>query len=372
MSRAKILSLTLLFLLLISTAVYAQSNSLLLLEAVKNGDATAVKNSLDKGADINVRDSWGRTPLIIAAQKGDLTIVRHLLGANPDMNAGNKNGITALIAASQRGNAAVVRALLIGGADANVYDIVGWTPLMWAVRSGSTDVVNLLLASGASTALQDRHGQTALALAKLYGRQELIPLLSVNTAPDSEGQVATIAGEGGSRLTPQVDADRPVRGNPAAPVTIVEYTDLQCPYCAHGAKAVDSVLAKYAGKVNLVVKHYPLANHPQAYPAAAMFEALSLQDEAKAWQFFDAVFENQSLLRGGQEAMLALAVSLGADKERLLRDIDGATVKDRLAADQAEVEKFKLEGVPIFVINGVVLEGAQPPEEFYAIIDNML
>jgi len=82
---------------------------------------------------------------------------------------------------------------------------------------------------------------------------------------------------------------RMVRGNPAAPVTIVEFTDFQCPYCAHGARTVSAMMAKYEGKIKLIVKHYPLPFHQAALPAALYFEGIAVQSPEKAWQFYDAL-----------------------------------------------------------------------------------
>ena len=83
---------------------------------------------------------------------------------------------------------------------------------------------------------------------------------------------------------------RIVRGNPAAPVTIVEFTDFQCPYCSAGAQTLSAMMKKYEGKVKLTVRHYPLPFHPSALPAALYFEGIAVQSPEKAWQFYDALF----------------------------------------------------------------------------------
>ena len=165
---------------------------------------------------------------------------------------------------------------------------------------------------------------------------------------------------------------RIIRGNPAAPVTIVEFTDFQCPYCSSGARTVSAIMAKYDGKVNLVVKHYPLPFHPAALPAALYFEAIALQSPDKAWQFYDAVFANARQLVDGEEFLKAMAMSVGADLTRLEKDVRSPEIYKKIAADKQEFEQAKYDGVPVFVINGTVLIGAQPPQKFIEAIDAAL
>ena len=165
---------------------------------------------------------------------------------------------------------------------------------------------------------------------------------------------------------------RIVRGNPAAPVTIVEFTDFQCPYCSVGARTVSAMMAKYEGKVNLVVKHYPLPSHPAALPAALYFEAIALQSPDKAWQFYDAVFANARRLVEGEDFLKTVAAGVGADMARLEKDARSPEIYKKIAADKQEFEQAKYDGVPVFVINGKVLVGAQPPAKFIEAIDAAL
>lgn len=165
---------------------------------------------------------------------------------------------------------------------------------------------------------------------------------------------------------------RIVRGNPAAPVTIVEFTDFQCPYCSNGARTVSAMMAKYEGKVKLVVKHYPLPFHPAALPAALYFEAIALQSPDKAWQFYDAVFANARQLIDGEDFLKAVAASVGADMSRLEKDARSPEIYKKIAADKQEFEQAKYDGVPVFIINGKVLVGAQPPAKFIEAIDAAL
>ena len=165
---------------------------------------------------------------------------------------------------------------------------------------------------------------------------------------------------------------RIVRGNPAAPVTIVEVTDFQCPYCSNGARTVSAMMAKYEGKVKLVVKHYPLPFHPAALPAALYFEAIALQSPDKAWQFYDAVFANARQLIDGEAFLKAVAASVGADMSRLEKDARSPEIYKIIAADKQEFEQAKYDGVPVFIINGKGFVGAQPSAKFIEAIDAAL
>lgn len=162
--------------------------------------------------------------------------------------------------------------------------------------------------------------------------------------------------------------DRPVRGFRQAPVTIVEYSDFECPYCQAASTTLHEILQDYGNQVRLVYKHNPLPFHPAAEPAARYFEAIALQSEDLAWQFHDLVFENQSQLESDDKALETFAAQLELDHERLQRDLYGESVSRQLFEDSAEAQRFGFDGTPAFLINGVSLIGNQPREYFDHII----
>lgn len=166
--------------------------------------------------------------------------------------------------------------------------------------------------------------------------------------------------------------DRIVRGNPAASVTIVEFTDFQCPYCANGARTVSALMAKYEGKIKLAVRHYPLSFHSVALPAVLYFEGIAAQSQEKAWQFYDALFADPGQLSGGEDALKTVAAGLGVDMRKLEQEVRSPETYKKIAADKQEFEQAQFDGVPVFVINGTVLVGAQPPQKFIEVIDAAL
>ena len=174
-------------------------------------------------------------------------------------------------------------------------------------------------------------------------------------------------------LKPEIQAGRPIKGSADAAIAIVEYSDFQCPYCTRGYQTINEVMKAYEGKVRFVFKHLPLDFHPKAMPAAKFFEAVAMQDHAKAYKFHDIVFENQAELnQRGEDFLRDAAKKAGADLKKLEKDINDPKVAERIQADMEEARKFDISGTPGFVINGVTLKGAYPFSEFKVIIDRHL
>lgn len=176
--------------------------------------------------------------------------------------------------------------------------------------------------------------------------------------------------------TPEITANRAVMGDKSATVTIVEYSDFQCPFCSRGAKTVGDVMKAYPGKVKLLFKHLPLeGKHPNARRGSEYFEAIALQDVNKAYKFKTLVFENQNDTYGDAEKLYQkLAKKVGADTGKLAADLKSkaSDIAKIIDADIAEASKFGFNGTPGYLINGVSLKGAYPLDEFKKIIDRHL
>lgn len=172
---------------------------------------------------------------------------------------------------------------------------------------------------------------------------------------------------------PEVDEARVIFGNKSAPVTIVEYSDFECPFCSRGYQVIDQVKKKYGDKVRVVYKHLPLSFHPMAEPAARYFESIALQGHDKAEKFHDLVFQNQEKLKGEKEKFLQdAAKKSGADVKKVLAEINSEKVSANIKKDMAEAEKFGFSGTPGFLVNGVSVRGAYPLDHFEKIIDRHL
>ncbi len=172
---------------------------------------------------------------------------------------------------------------------------------------------------------------------------------------------------------PVIEEGRVIFGNKNAPITIVEYSDFQCPYCSKGFQTVKEVEKAYGDKVRVVFKHLPLDFHPMAMPAARYFEAVAMQDQAKAEKFHDEVFSNQKELgQNGEKFLKSVVKKVGANLAKVEKDITSESVQKRIDADMEEAKKFDFSGTPGFLINGVSLRGAYPTPEFKKIIDKQL
>ncbi len=160
----------------------------------------------------------------------------------------------------------------------------------------------------------------------------------------------------------------PVSGSPTAKVTIIEATDFQCPYCSKANTTIHQLQRAYGGDVRLAVKMNPLSFHKFA-PLAAQ-AALAAHEQGKYFEMHDKLFDNQQSL--GRESLEKYAQELGLDMERFRAALERQDVKDRIAADQALVTSLGAGGTPSFFINGRLVVGALPFEEFKKVIDEEL
>lgn len=172
-------------------------------------------------------------------------------------------------------------------------------------------------------------------------------------------------------LQPEIRADESFRGDKDAPITLVEYSDFECPFCSRGFSTVMELMNKYKGKIRFVYKHLPLSFHPQAMPASQYYEAIRLQDPAKAWQFHDAIYKNQRALQNGEKFLEAEAKKLKVDMTKLKKDVKSEAVQARIDADMAEAAKFGFQGTPGFLLNGVPVKGAYPTSHFEGLIEEL-
>ncbi|MGZ3790330.1 MAG: DsbA family protein [Bacteriovorax sp.] len=172
-------------------------------------------------------------------------------------------------------------------------------------------------------------------------------------------------------LVAEIRKDESIRGPKDAPLTLVEYSDFECPFCSRGYETVQALLKKYDGKIRFIYKHLPLSFHEQAMISARYYEAVRMQDEKKAFAFHDEVFKNQRKLKNGEAFLQATAKQVGADMARLKKDLNSEAITKRIEEDQKEAGSFGMQGTPGFIINGVPVRGAYPAEYFDNIIGEL-
>ncbi|HXN85962.1 MAG TPA: thioredoxin domain-containing protein [Candidatus Binataceae bacterium] len=163
-------------------------------------------------------------------------------------------------------------------------------------------------------------------------------------------------------------AGHPELGPASAPVTIVEFSDFQCPFCGRAEPALKQVHEKYGDKVRLVYMDFPLGIHDHAIDAASAGRCAG--EQGKFWQFHDEMFSNQSKLTATD--LKADAKKLGLDTAKFDDCFDKGKYKSAIETDMAQGRDLGVDGTPAFFINGRPLTGAQPFEKFQATIDEEL
>ena len=178
------------------------------------------------------------------------------------------------------------------------------------------------------------------------------------------GSQPSLANSGGARVAVQLD-NAPIRGAIDATVTIVEFADFQCPYCAKVTPALTRLLDDYPDDVRLAFKHLPLPMHDNAEPAARA--ALAAQLQGSFWKMHDLLFSNQAPL--DRANYIAYAEILGLDLQKFVADMDSDAVGERISVDVNEADRLGVSGTPGFFINGRYVSGAIPYEDFKRMID---
>ncbi len=188
--------------------------------------------------------------------------------------------------------------------------------------------------------------------------------------PDPSVTVASLAPMAGA------DAERvrmdatgaPARGGAEPLVTIVTFSEFQCPFCSRVSPTMERVQATYGDRVRYVFRHNPLAFHTNAMPAAqAAHEAYEQGGDARFWAMHDVLFENQRALERAN--LEAYALQAGVDVARLRSALDTGRHQARIQRDMDAAAAAGARGTPAFFINGRFVSGAQPYERFAEVID---
>ena len=167
----------------------------------------------------------------------------------------------------------------------------------------------------------------------------------------------------------------PFEGAKDAKVTIVEYSDFQCPFCKRGYETLENqVLKQYEGKVKIYFKHYPLNFHPWAEPASIAAECAKQQKAEAFWKVYKGYFENQQAVnpQNVKEKGTEFLKDSGIDMAKWNDCYDNKKTLDKVKAQMNEGAALGVTGTPAFFVNGRMLVGAQPFEKFKDIIDDEL
>lgn len=170
----------------------------------------------------------------------------------------------------------------------------------------------------------------------------------------------------------EVTKDDYIYGDPDAPITLVEFSDFECPFCSRFHPTAKQVVDEYPGQVRWVYKHFPLSSiHQQAQSAAEAVEcAGDVGGNDAFWSYGDALFENQRTL--GRDTYMRLAGDLGLDSGDFAECIDDRRYEDKVQADYQRGVAAGVRGTPGSFINGQPVSGAVPYEDLKRIVDSLL
>ena len=160
----------------------------------------------------------------------------------------------------------------------------------------------------------------------------------------------------------------PVMGPANARITLVEFSDFQCPYCSKAVAQINATLKAYPNDIKLIFKQYPLDSHPQASISAAA--SLAAHAQGKFWPMHDVMFANRQKL--SRQSILGWAKDIGLDMKRFTADLDSEGIRKAVLRDQADGDKAGVEGTPTVFVNGQKYNGDLAPDAIKSVIDGEL
>jgi protein-disulfide isomerase len=169
--------------------------------------------------------------------------------------------------------------------------------------------------------------------------------------------------------------DRPTLGPPDAPITMVEFADFECPYCAHAFSEVETLASTtYKGKIKIIYKNYPLNGHPWAKSAAAAAECARMQNPATFWDFARYFYSNQGQINptNVQKKIDEEASKLGLDDTALKACMQAPSTTQRIMQDEADGAAVHVSSTPTFFVNGIPLVGLPEGKVFDFVINSEL
>lgn len=157
----------------------------------------------------------------------------------------------------------------------------------------------------------------------------------------------------------------PTTGPANAPITIIEFSEFECPFCQRVQANLKPLRDRYGTRIRWVYKHFPLEFHPKAKPAA--YASYAAGKQGKFWEFTAAIWPRQNYL--SDQMLTDIAKELKLDMKKFDADRTSAAAKQLVENDIADGKQVGVQGTPFFLINGQPLSGAQPTEAFVEIIE---
>lgn len=172
-----------------------------------------------------------------------------------------------------------------------------------------------------------------------------------------------------------VKPDDYIRGNPNAPVTLIEYSDLECPFCKSFHPSMERLMQEYDGQVRWIYRHFPLSFHANAQKEGEAAECVGkLGGGDKYWQFIDTLFERTTSNGTGfaLDQLPVLAQEVGVNQTQFKTCLDSGEFAAKVQNDLTEGSAYGVGGTPSTFVNGRMVEGAVPYEQLKQVVDQIL
>ncbi len=171
------------------------------------------------------------------------------------------------------------------------------------------------------------------------------------------------------RINVPIEPYNPSLGPKDAPITIIEFTDFECPFCKRATDTMDELMKIYDGKIRLVFKNLPLSSiHKNALSAAKA--AMAAHKQGMFWPYHDMLFDSSPNLNKG--LYIRIAKRLKLDIERFKKDMNSKEIEKEIKEDMRIAKRFGINATPSFLINGVLIKGAKPLSYFRKVINRLL
>jgi protein-disulfide isomerase len=164
----------------------------------------------------------------------------------------------------------------------------------------------------------------------------------------------------------EVEALGPAQGIASAPVTLIEFSDFQCPYCGKARTTLAQLRARFKDDLRIVYRHLPLDFHPEALDAA--YASVCAQQQERFWEYHDLLFDNPKEL--GRKHLVEYAKQAGLDRDDFESCLGSEAPRQQVAVDMRLAEALGLRATPSFFVNGLMLQGALPFDDFEALIQS--
>jgi len=226
------------------------------------------------------------------------------------------------------------------------------------------------MSKGSSILLAIVMAIAGFAVGHVVGSRSSTEVADTGGTEEAQAADVIVAGDVERYKIPVTDA-QPSKGPKDALVTIVEFSEFQCPFCARVLPTTKQVIDTYGEKVRIVWRNNPLSFHNNAAPAAELaMEAYAQGGNDKFWEVHDTLFANQKAL--GRAELEGYAEKAGLDSAKVKKALDESTHKKAIDGDQGLAAQLGAGGTPYFFINGRQLRGAQPFAAFQKVIDEEL